>query len=430
MKKRNNKGITRRDFIKQMGYTATAVGISSSVPKLLKPARAAKRDHILVGRPIPTTGPVAAFHESTPWLDNTAIAEINKDGGIYIKELGKKLPIKVSILDTESNPTKAAELASKLVLKDKIDIMYTSSTPATGNPVAAVCERTKMPCIVTADPLEMWLPGGPYRWSFNAGVSVMHFAKVFLQSWEQVETNKIVGLCAQNDADGVAWAQGAAAVAEPAGYKTVDFGRFPPGTNDYTSQINGWKKANVEILNSNMAPPDFIALWRQCHQMGFKPKICVAGRAAIFASAMEALGGNLGLGVLCEAIWLPSWPYKSSLTGWTARELVDLYEKASEKQYNQIMGPVFSGYEILADVLRRAQSLDKEILRQAIAATDIDTIQGHTKFRKDNTAVIPTGCFQWVKGKKFKYDAVLVANGDYKELPLEAKTISLRELHG
>jgi len=429
MKKRNNKGITRRDFIKQMGYTATAVGISSSVPKLLKPARAAKRDHILVGRPIPTTGPVAAFHESTPWLDNTAIAEINKDGGIYIKELGKKLPIKVSILDTESNPTKAAELASKLVLKDKIDIMYTSSTPATGNPVAAVCERSKMPCIVTADPLEMWLPGGPYHWSFNAGVSVMHFAKVFLQSWEQVETNKIVGLCAQNDADGVAWAQGAAAVAEPAGYKTVDFGRFPPGTNDYTSQINGWKKANVEILNSNMAPPDFIALWRQCHQMGFRPKICVAGRAAIFASAMEALGGNLGLGVLCEAIWLPSWPYKSSLTGWTARELIDLYEKASEKQYNQIMGPVFSGYEILADVLRRAQSLDKEILRQAIAATDIDTIQGHTKFRKDNTAVIPTGCFQWVKGKKFKYDAVLVANGDYKELPPEAKTISLRELH-
>ena len=263
MKKRNNKGITRRDFIKQVGFTATAVGISSSVPKLLKPARAAKRDHILIGRPIPTSGPVAAFNESTPWLDNTAIAEINKDGGIYIKEFGKKLPIKVSILDTESNPTKAAELASKLVLKDKVDFMYVSSTPATGNPVSAVCERAKTPCIVTADPLEMWLPGGPYHWSFNAGVSVIEFAEVFLQAWEQVETNKIVGLCAQNDADGVAWAQGAAAVAEPAGYKTIDFGRFPPGTSDYTSQINGWKKENVEILNSNMAPPDFNILWKQ-----------------------------------------------------------------------------------------------------------------------------------------------------------------------
>ena len=93
MKKRNNKGITRRDFIKQMGYTATAVGISSSVPKLLKPARAAKKDHILVGRPIPTSGPMAAFHESTPWADDQAIAAMNKDGGIYIKEFGKKVPV-------------------------------------------------------------------------------------------------------------------------------------------------------------------------------------------------------------------------------------------------------------------------------------------------------------------------------------------------
>jgi ABC-type branched-subunit amino acid transport system substrate-binding protein len=89
---------------------------------------------------------------------------------------------------------------------------------------------------------------------------------------------------------------------------------------------------------------------------------------------------------------------------------------------------MFSGYEILADVLRRAQTLEKEALRKALADTDIDTIQGHTKFRKDNTAIIPAGCFQWVKGKKFKYDAVLVSNGRYKELPLERKTVSLHEL--
>ena len=429
MKKKNNKGITRRDFMKQMGYTAAAVGISSSVPKLVKPARAAKRDHILVGRPIPTTGPMASFHESTPWADDLAVAEMNKDGGIYVKEYGKKVPVKMRIVNTASNPTKAAELASKLVFQNKVDFVYTSSTPATGNPVSAVCERSKMPCIVTACPIEMWLPGGPYHWSFNVGVSVMDFAALFLEAWEQVETNKVVGLCAQNDPDGMAWAQGAAAVAKPAGYKIVDFGRFPPGTKDYTSQISGWKKANVEILNSNMAPPDFIALWRQCYQMGFKPKICVAGRAGIMASVMEALGGWLGLGVLCEAIWLASWPFPSSLKkGWKAKDLIDAFETASGRQFNQLMGPMFSGYEILADVLRRAQSIDKETLRKAIADTDVDTIQGHTKFRKDNAAVIPTGCFQWRKGKKFKYDPILVANGKYDELPIVTKAISVHEL--
>ena len=64
MKKDKKKGITRRDFIKKAGYTAGAIGIASTFPKLLKPAGAASKDHILVGRPLPITGPVAAFAES------------------------------------------------------------------------------------------------------------------------------------------------------------------------------------------------------------------------------------------------------------------------------------------------------------------------------------------------------------------------------
>ena len=129
--------------MKKLGMAAGAVGLSAAVSRVIKPAAAASRDHILIGRPLPLTGPVAAFTESSPWLDNKALADLNKDGGIYIKEIGKKLPLKVKIVDTQSNPTKAAELASKLIVKDKVDIMYVSATPATVNPVSAVCERLK-----------------------------------------------------------------------------------------------------------------------------------------------------------------------------------------------------------------------------------------------------------------------------------------------
>lgn len=430
MKNDKKEAMTRRDFIKKVGYTAGVIGISSTFPKLLKPVRAASKDHILIGRPLPITGPVGAFAESSPWLDNKALAEINKDGGIYIKEFGKKLPLEVKIVDTESNPTKAAEIASKLILRDKIDIMYVSATPATVSPVAAVCERQKMPSISTMMPNEMFLLGGPFHWAFNASFSVGDYIASFIQAWDQVETNRVVGLCAQNDPDGVAWAKGTAAALGPAGYKEVDFGRFPPGTIDYTSQINGWKKEKVEILNANMAPPDFATLWRQCHQMGFIPKVCIAGRAGLFSSAMEAIGGNLGLGVLSEAVWLPAFPFRSSLAGYTAKEFCNTYEAASGKQWTQPLGGCYAGYEILADALKRAQTLDKEILRKAIAATDMETLQGHTKFTKDNVSVQATGCLQWVKGNKFPFDAVLVSNGNYKILPIERKAVSIHELMG
>jgi len=424
------RGLTRREFLKRIGYAVGAVSVTGAVPRLVQTAEAAAKDHILIGRPLPMTGPVSAFTESSPWLDNQAIDAVNKDGGIYIKELGKKLPLKVKIVDTQSNPTKAAELASRLIVRDKVDIMYVSATPATVSPVAGVCERMKVPCVSTMMPNEMFLPGGPFSWCFNASVNVRDFLASFIQAWDHVETNKVVGLCAQNDPDGIAWAQGAVGALGAKGYTLVDMGRFPPGTSDYTTQINGWKKGNVEILFANMSPPDFAAMWRQCHRAGFIPKVCTAGRAGLFPSAMEAIGGNLGLGVTSEVLFHPTFPFKSSLTGETTKQFCDSYEAVSGKQWTQPIGGFHSGYEIVADALKRAQTLEREAVREALAATDLDTLQGPTKFLKENVAVTPSACLQWVKGDRYTFKAVLVANGNYKNLPVEQKTVSILELQG
>jgi branched-chain amino acid transport system substrate-binding protein len=428
MEKKEN--ISRREFIKKVGYTAAVVGMSSAVPKLLKPARAAVRDHILIGRPLPITGPVSAFTTITPWLDNKAIADINKDGGIYIKEAGKKLPVKVKIVDTESDPTKAGDVGSKLILNDNIDIMYVSATPATVSPVAAVCERFKIPCVSTMMPVEMFLLGGPFTWTFDASFSVVDYDASFLQMWKDVKTNKIVGLLAQNDPDGVAWAEGAHRDLQPDGYKVIDTGRFPAGTMDYGTIINSWKKENVEIMFANMSPPDFTRAWRQCFRENFIPKICTVGRALLFPAAVEAIGGDLGLGTSSEAVWHPSYPFKSSLTGETAKELADAYESATGKQWTAPLGGCYGGYEILADVLKRAQTLDKETVREAFAATNLSTIQGPIKFNEKNICIVPSGALQWIKGKKFPFHPVLVANGNYKMLPIDAKLISIHKLRG
>ena len=428
MKKK--KDISRREFIKTVGFTAAAVGVSSALPKLLEPARAAVRDHILIGRPLPITGPVSAFTTVSPWIDNKAIADMNKDGGIFIKEAGKKLPVKVKIVDTESDPSKAGDAGSKLILNDNVDIMYVSATPATVSPVAAACERFKIPCVSTMMPVEMFLMGGPFTWAFDASFSVRDYMASFLPMWDDVKTNKIVGLLAQNDPDGVAWADGAKGALGAAGYKVIDIGRFPAGTMDYGTIINGWKKENVEVMFANMSPPDFTRVWRQCFRENFIPKICTVGRALMFPAAVEAAGDDLGLGTSTEAVWHPAYPFKSSLTGETAKDLADAYESASGKQWTAPLGGLYGGYEIVADVLKRAQTLDKETLRKAFAATNLSTIQGQIKFNEKNIAIVPSGGLQWIKGKKFPFHPVLVSNGSYKMLPKESKMVSIRELRG
>jgi ABC-type branched-subunit amino acid transport system substrate-binding protein len=84
----------------------------------------------------------------------------------------------------------------------------------------------------------------------------------------------------------------------------------------------------------------------------------------------------------------------------------------------------------VADALRRAQSLDKEILRKALADTDLDTIGGHIKFNDKNVAATPVGIIQWLKGKKFPFICKIVSGGIYKEITPEAKLLSIQELQG
>ena len=76
-------GITRRRFIKTTAVMGAAIA-GTGMPGLASLASAAKKDHILIGRCNPSTGPLAAFGAPSPWIDDRAIAEINKDGGIYM----------------------------------------------------------------------------------------------------------------------------------------------------------------------------------------------------------------------------------------------------------------------------------------------------------------------------------------------------------
>ncbi len=414
----NNKGITRRDFIKKTSVAGAALGAAAVFPAFTKKAFAAKRDYVLIGHPNPSTGPLADFGASSPWADRKAIEAINKKGGIFIKELGKKVPVKQKLVDTESNPTKAAELASKLIIKDKVDLMIVLHTPDTVNPVSSVCERYNMPCISLDAPVEAWLTGGPYKWTYHVFWTADSLIDMYISMWDErsSKTNKVVGGLWPNDPDGVLFAELFTKKLPARGYKMVDPGRFPFFTKDFSTIINKFKKQKVEIINSVLIPPDWTTAWRQFHQQGFVPKIATAAKSILFPSAVEALGGNLANGLTTEVWWSPHHPFKSSLTGQTSRELCDAWEKDTGKQWTPPIGFKYAGFEIAYDVLKRAGSLDKEKIRAAIGETNLSTIVGSVKFNQEHYSETPLVGGQWVKGKKWPWELEIVYNKEHPEI--------------
>jgi len=74
------------------------------------------------------------------------------------------------------------------------------------------------------------------------------------------------------------------------------------------------------------------------------------------------------------------------------------------KKFNRpadvITGPAYACVQALANAIERAGTLDREKIRDAIAAVNMMTVIGPLKFRPDGTGVVVFFGVQWQKGKQ------------------------------
>jgi branched-chain amino acid transport system substrate-binding protein len=373
---------------------------------------------VVIGYVSPQTGPLAAFSAADEFIVDRVVKALDAKA---IMVDGKKARFRVKRVDSQSNPTKAGEVAGALISGDKVDLIVVGHTPETTNPVAAVCEKNRTPCISSLAPISPWLAGGPYEWTFHFFWDLGDIIKVFTGMWDKLPTNKVVGALWPNDGDGTAWRPEFTKALAAKGYTVVDPGPYPNLTTDFTVFIQKWKEAGAEILTGVPIPPDWAACWRQCNQQGYKPKIASIGKAILFPAAVEALGGGLAEGLSSEVWWSPAHPFKSSLTGESAADLAAAYPR----QWSQPLGFVYALFEVAGNVVLRAQSADKQKLRAALAATKLDTMVGTVQFDDKHVGRTPLVGGQWIKGQKYPWDLRVVYN---QTAPAIGKTAELKAI--
>ena len=378
-----------------------------------------ERTEIRIGMITPLTGVLAGFGEGTPWTEELLVDYVNNElGGIEVD--GKKLPIKLISYDSESDTTKCAELAQKLITDDKVDMMVVRHTPETVNPVSAVCERYEIPTVSMDAPVDAWLAEGPYEWVFHTHWNLDTMYKQYKALWEKAGATKgtKIGIIFANDADGTAWKATFADQIKADGFELVDPGQYPAGTTDFTDIINQFKTEGVEILAGTNTNPDFGTFWRQSKQQGFEPKFVTMGKAYLLRADAEAIGADLMNGLTGEVWWSPVHPFKSALTGETPASLTELYLEASDREITQPMGYKYASFEVAIDALTRAGTLDKPAIRDAIAATDIETVIGPVKYNDEHYSLSPLTGGQWVVDSTGTLQLNIVDNSLAPEIPL------------
>lgn len=412
---------TRRRVLQ--GLSAAGLGAA------LAPLALAQTRTIRIGYVSPQTGPLAAFGET----DNFTLAQVREALKSGITVGGKTYPVEILVKDSQSNPNRAAEVATDLINKDKVQLMLCAATPDTTNPVGDQCELAEVPCVSTAAPWEAWYfgrgatPAKGFEWTYHFFFGLGDGIAAYTALWQKLPTNKTVGLLFPNDADGEAWADkthGLPPALQKAGYKLVDLGRFRPGTDNFTPQITAFKKAGVEIVTGVLNPPDFTTFWNQARQQSFKPKITTIAKALVFPAAVDNLG-TAGDGLTAEVVWSRHHPFKSSLTGATSAQVADTWEAQAKKQATPPLGWIHALFEVGIDVLKRSGDPFKPAaVRDAIKATKLQTLAGPVNFSSGpvkNVSTIPLVTGQWKPGGKFKYDLDIVSNEAAPAVPTNGK---------
>ncbi len=382
-------------------------------------------EEIRVGCSAPMTGMFAGFGEGTVFGARAAVEDINKQGGVYVEEYGRKLPVKFITSDNESDLIKAGTLVEDLILRGKVNFLVTQTLPMpTGG--APLAEQYKIPNIIGGGPLEPTLamrmdvtPPWEYTWHCGFAIAMPPAPGDFrdkpgytiLDTWEGMldkfsdQTNKRAGVFASDDPDGIGWYGLFPKALEERGYDVLGaekkLGLFPIGTSDFTPLIKEWKDHDVEILWGNCPGPDFGTLWRQCYVEGFQPKIVFAGRAACFYNDIAAWGGDLPQGVCTEIWWGPSYTNCPGIGDTTPQSLYQRWQEETGEPLNQGLGYGYVSIQVLIDSIERAGTLEGDKVNKAIGEIDIMTINGRALFNKERRFCrLPLTLGQWQKTDK------------------------------
>jgi branched-chain amino acid transport system substrate-binding protein len=371
------------------------------------------------------TGMFAAFGQGGVFGIKAAVDDINKQGGVDVG--GKKIPIKLTVVDNESDPNKAGSLAESLILQDKVNFISSGDEPPPMHAgVSTVCDRNKIPYVTSCGPVEPWLgmrQETPTKWQYTWATGLFAIVTpakegdfrakpgyTVMDTWRAMldlfggQTNKKVALIASDEPDGRGWYTLFGPALKELGYQVIgiekNLGLMPLETTDFSSVVKQWKDANCEIFWGNCPGPFFGAVWKQAHTLGFKPKMVCIGRAPLFYADASAWGGDLPWGIGVEVWWDPSFKDSPGIGGTTPASLAERWTKETNQPLNPAIGPGYRSMQVLIDAIQRAGSVDGEKVNAALAQTDLKTIGHRVKFDENHFSRGPLMFGQWFKTDK------------------------------
>jgi branched-chain amino acid transport system substrate-binding protein len=378
--------------------TATPAPVVTQAPAEPQPTEVSyppAPEYIEIGASIPLTGKFGSLGSQVKVGYDYAIADINAAGGVYVAEYGKKIPLRLTAYDDESDPTKAVSNLEKVYSENNAVAYLGGAASGMHAATTAIAEKNKVPYLGVS--FAWWnIHQRGYKYLFSPFPKSPDQARDVYRALNELipadqRPTKVAIFQEKTD-----WGNELGGLfkadAKPAGYEVVYYAEYAPGTTDYSTLIQEAKAAGADMLLGMPNTPDGIAIIKQMQELAWAPKFTMLVRAPDAANWGETLG--------------KAGDYVAMFAGWHSGENFPGVAEINAKHQTDfgrpadiLVGPAYSCVQILAAAIEKAGTLDREAIREALTDTDMMTVIGQVSFNADGTGNVLNPLTQWINGK-------------------------------
>jgi branched-chain amino acid transport system substrate-binding protein len=317
-------------------------------------------------------------------------AEINAQGGIYVKAAGSRLPVRFIVYDDKSDGPTARKFYERLISVDKADILLGPYSSPVTFAASLAAEENKVPFIaICANSNKIYNRG--FQWI----VCVIDKAPLYTHRyWDMIEAEaqaKTVAFVVEDTLHPQGVYRGAKKLSETAGLKEVLLKVLPPDTHDFTAAIVKIQEASPDIVFVSANVPFSIAFMRQARELALNPKeFHVIHHGGVFKKGLGA-GAE---GVVGQSYWTQGMNYGHP------EQFVAVMERSGISLDDFPWAPAYMmAFETATQAIERAGSLDKKTLMTTLKKLKVMTIGGVVSFAENGVGTINTYPSQIIDGK-------------------------------
>jgi branched-chain amino acid transport system substrate-binding protein len=359
-------------------------------------------DVIVLGAAVSLTGKYALNGTNTKNGYELAVREVNYKGGVKVG--GKTYKLMMRYYDDESTPARGTELAERLIKQDGVKFMLGPYSSGLTKAILPVVEKYQVPMIEgNGAARELFTKGYRYIFAVLSTSDQYLTPAIDLAAEHAAELGKSKGklkvaLAMENDPFAQDVRAGVLEDVRRHNMMVVIDDQLPPELNDMSVTLTKIKALKPDVLVISGHEKGALTAVSQIEALQVYVPV-VALTHCDSAQIAEKLG-DAAEHVFCAHQWHRSLGYKGELFG-SAEDFAKQFEATYKYEAPYQAAQSAAAVHVFVDAFKRARSLDPQMVRDAIAATELDTFYGPVKFDETGRNVAKTMVLTQVQGGKY-----------------------------